>query len=115
MVMTDNLVGFQIPTLDHLVLGTGEEIWMTVRNGETTDGRDMTGQRQLQFSRCQIPDLGISTVSLYIPMQTYLNHTITCPGCEPLISRVDSDSSDPTHMSRNDSCQFPCYRQLGTA
>lgn len=43
MVMTDNLIGFQIPTLDHLVLGTREEVRMTVRNGETTDGRDMTG------------------------------------------------------------------------
>lgn len=77
MVVPDDLVRLEIPALDHLcavlsahhpdlgvgsssthlVLSAREEIRMPVRHGEATNGRDVTGERELELPTCQVPDL----------------------------------------------------------
>lgn len=108
--MPNNLVGLQVPTLHLLVLGTREQVWVSFRNGQSTNRRDMTSQRQLQLARRQIPDLrdelSVTCAGVHL---AYLDYTVSSSCREPLISWVYSYSSHPPHMTRDDSCQFP-YR-----
>lgn len=84
MVMTNNLVRFQIPTFHHLqkrtksifapntsiqivgthlIFSTREQIWMSRRYCQPSDRRNVSRQRKFQFTRSQIPDL-VSHVEL---------------------------------------------------
>lgn len=68
----------------HLVFTTRKEVRVPVANSETPDGRNVTGERQLEFASGQVPDL---------------NDTITCTSCEPSVSWFDCYTSDPAKMA----------------
>lgn len=60
VVMTNDLVCFEIPTLDHLVFSGREEIGMSRRDGDATDSVDVTCEREFEGARSEIPDLIVS-------------------------------------------------------
>ena len=111
VVMADDLVGFQIPTFDHLrrhilemighlphdthlVLSAREEIRMPRRDGKSSDSRYMACQRQLQLPRSQIPNL---------------DDTIPCASRKPLVSRFHCHTAYPTEVTRDDAHKFPLW------
>ena len=74
MVVSDDFVRFKIPTLDHFILTTGEEIWMSRGDSKATNSANVSCQRQLQLTGGQVPDLdspvGSSTSK---PLVVWLN------------------------------------------
>ena len=38
---------------------------------------------------------------------THFDHSVTGARGKPLIARIDRESTDPSHVARNDPCQFP--------
>ena len=48
VIMSNDLIGFQIPTFDLFVFGGTEQVGMSVGKGETSNGTDMSGECELQ-------------------------------------------------------------------
>lgn len=92
VVVTNDLVCLEIPALDHLVLAAREEVWVAWRHGKTANGADVTSECQPQRSRSQVPNL---------------DGSVTSAAGEPLVVRLNSQTSDPTQMTRNDPHQLP--------
>jgi hypothetical protein len=44
VIMSDDLIGLQIPAFDHLIFGAREQVWVTIGYSKTADGRDMSSQ-----------------------------------------------------------------------
>jgi hypothetical protein len=87
VIVPDDLVHLEVPTFHHLVsqfleldgvnmcekrglkahlvFATREEIRMPWADGESTDCRDMAGERELQLSRSEIPNLPPVEISDY--------------------------------------------------
>ena len=76
MVVPNDFVGFQIPALDHLpqisavkpsrlqiigntylIFSSGEQIWMSCRNRESSNGRNVSRQGELKLATCKVPYL----------------------------------------------------------
>lgn len=57
MVASDDFIHFQIPAFDRLILTTGEQIRMGLRELNSSDSIDMAGESDFQLARCQIPEL----------------------------------------------------------
>ena len=67
---------------------------MPRRDRETANGRNVASQRQLELARCQVPDF---------------DDTIPSTSCEPLVPGLDSDTTYPTKVSRNDEYELPWW------
>lgn len=71
VVMANDFVLFEVPTFDHLILPTTEEIRMPIGDSEATNGGDVTCERELECTACRIPDF---------------DYSISSTGGEPLVS-----------------------------
>jgi hypothetical protein len=78
--------------LTHLVLACREEIGVPRADGETADGRDVAGERDLQLARGQVPDL---------------DDPVAGAGRKPLVSRLDGDGPNPAEVARDDTRELP--------
>ena len=65
---------------------------MSRRHGQTTDGGDVTGERQFERARGEIPNF---------------YDTVPSAGGKPRVSRLDGDAADPAQMARDDADEFP--------
>mmetsp|Transcript_2126 Transcript_2126/g.8295 ORF Transcript_2126/g.8295 Transcript_2126/m.8295 type:complete len:348 (+) Transcript_2126:522-1565(+) len=98
MVVSDDHVLLQVPALHLAILGGREHVWVPVRDGEPTDRANVPGQRDLQRTTSQVPDLDKSVVAR---------------GGEPLVGRVHGHRPDPTLMARHDAHQLPRSMPFG--
>jgi len=57
VVVPDDLVVLQIPTLDLLVFSTGEQVGAAVADRHAAHRADVSRQGELQFPTGQVPDL----------------------------------------------------------
>lgn len=88
VVIPCNLIGFQIPTLDGLVLSAREEVRMSATGNETSYGGIVTCQRQLELACGEIPHLDCPFL-------------IACE--ENLICWIDTHGSHPSEQT----CDHP--------
>ena len=65
---------------------------MAWRHRKPTYGGDMTGERETQLARREVP---------------YFDDAVPCAGCEPLVARLDGDAAYPTQVPRNDTHELP--------
>jgi len=116
MVVLDDFVGLGIPTFYHLKPGARPCVkgWIVFRealkkyapyphhtrrdtdggmNCKPTYGGDMSGERQPQLARREVPEF---------------DDAFSCAGCdcEPLVARLDGDAAYP-QVSRNVTHEFP--------
>ena len=82
----------QICQRTYLVFTTRKEIWVSGRDSQATDGRDVAGQRQLERARGKVPNL---------------DDSVACAGREPGVAGLDGDAADPTQVAGNDANKFP--------
>mmetsp|Transcript_10937 Transcript_10937/g.26268 ORF Transcript_10937/g.26268 Transcript_10937/m.26268 type:complete len:276 (-) Transcript_10937:101-928(-) len=92
VVVLDHFVRFQVPALDQLVLSHREHVRVPVADGDPSHGADVARQRQLELSRCKIPNLQCP---------------IPCSSHKPLVSRFHADATNPSQMSRDHAHQLP--------
>lgn len=107
VVLPYDLVDFEVPAFDrlrrvrpaqmrgvgtHLVFTTREQIGVSRRNGEATDGGDVAGQGQFEGARGEIPNF---------------DDAVACAGCEPGVPGLDGDAADPAQMAGDDTDEFP--------
>lgn len=97
MVASDNFIHFQIPTFDWLILTTGEQIRVGLRELNTPHWVDMACQSNFQLARCQIPEL---------------DRPINTACRKECIAWRYSNWSDPTLMACNDSVKFKGWMPL---
>ena len=57
MVLSNDLVLLQIPAFHHLVFAAGEEVRVTIGDGEAADGADVAREGELEFAGGEVPDL----------------------------------------------------------
>lgn len=88
MVLSDDFVLLQVPALDLLVLASGEEVRMTIRDNKPPHRVDVSCEGYLKLACGQIPELYGSVVAARD---------------EKLIHWVDSQAADPTVVTSNDS------------
>src|SRR5271155_483192 len=92
VILSNDFILFQIPTLDHSVFAAGKQVWMSRRHRETTNRRDMPRERQSECSGCQVPDF---------------DSTISCTRTKPFISGFHCQRSHPTEVATNNLSEFP--------
>mmetsp|Transcript_12697 Transcript_12697/g.41554 ORF Transcript_12697/g.41554 Transcript_12697/m.41554 type:complete len:240 (-) Transcript_12697:157-876(-) len=92
VVVADHAVVLEVPAAHHLVLTRREEVGRPIRNCQTSDGRDVASERQLQCAGGQVPDL---------------DGAVGRPGGVPRVGRVDRHAPDPAHVARNDPHHLP--------
>jgi hypothetical protein len=79
----------------HLVLATREKVRMVGRHRKPTYSGDMTGERQPQLTRSEVPDL---------------DDAVRGTSCEPHVSGLDSNAAhpgDPTQVPGNNAHELP--------
>lgn len=98
VIVPNDLVVLEIPALHLPVLAAGEQVRVARRHGEAADGADVTGQRELQLSTCQVPNL---------------NNSISSTCREPLVARLHRHAPHPAQMAADDAVKFPRRVPLG--
>ena len=144
MIVPNDFVGFQIPALDHLplisaikpsrlqitgnthlVFSSREQIRMSCRNRQPSNGGNMSRQGELKLAACKVPYLQQMSLSQHStpndsrnalskrkkkPVstnKTHLNNAISRASGKPLIARFNSDTPHPAQVPRNDAHEFP--------
>lgn len=90
--MSDHFVRLQIPTLDHLVLCTREQLRMPWRDGQPANSGDVTGKGEFERAGSEVPDL---------------DRTIAGSGSEPLVTRLHGEGADPAEVAGDDAEELP--------
>ena len=108
--MSNDFVNFQVPAFHHLskasvkydpwihsmftdlIFSTRKQIWMSWRNCQTSNSRNVPRQTKLQLSRSEVPNF---------------YDTITGTRHEPFVSRLNSNRTYPTKVSGDDAHEFP--------
>src|SRR5699024_7856795 len=98
VVMTNHFVVLQVPALYLLVFAARKKIWLSRRNGKSSNGRNVASERKFESSRGKIP---------------YFDDSIVRTGGKPLVARFDSNTTNPTGVSRNDAKQLPRSVPIG--
>ena len=145
MIVPNDFVGFQIPALDHLppisavkpsrlqitgnthlIFSSGKQIWMSCRNRESSNGRNMSRQGELKLATCKVPYLQQMSINQHstpnnsrnalskrkkkkpvCTKKTHLNNPISRASGKPLVARFNSDTPHPAQVPRNDAYEFP--------
>ena len=92
VVLADNLVLFQVPTLDLLVLSRREKVGMAIRDCQTSHCIDMASQGYFKLTCGQIPEL---------------DRPIVTSRDEKPIHWVDGKTPHPPVVTSNDCFQSP--------
>lgn len=92
VVLSNYLVLFEVPAFYLFILAAWKQIRVPVAHHEPSDGVDMAGERNLEFSVVEIPKLDCPIV--------WSSH-------EELVERVNCYRSYPSCMPRNHTLQFP--------
>jgi hypothetical protein len=98
VVVPNDLVRFQIPALDLLVLARRKEVRVAVGKGEAANGRHVPRQRHLQ--RVVGTGAGLGQVP-------YFDRAVGTAGGKHGVGRVHGNGADPTEVGRQDCGQFP--------
>ena len=90
VVVTDDLVRFEVPALDHFIFRTTEQVRVSFGKGQPADGGDVPGQRQLQ--RVRRPDASLGQVP-------NLDRPVGRTRSKHVVRRIDTDRTDPTQVT----------------
>jgi len=92
VILPYHFVDFQIPAFELLVLTAREQIRMAVRDDQASDGVDVAGERDHEFSFREVPEL---------------DGAIVATTNEEPIFRIDRNTPDLARVAANNGLKLP--------
>mmetsp|Transcript_20831 Transcript_20831/g.42466 ORF Transcript_20831/g.42466 Transcript_20831/m.42466 type:complete len:327 (-) Transcript_20831:259-1239(-) len=98
VIMSNDLIGLQIPTLDHFILRRREEVGMPLAEGQSADGADVSGEGNFE---------GIVGSHAGFGEVEYFDDAVASSGGEEGVGGVEGDGADPAEVGGEDGGEFP--------